>query len=123
MATGFVWNERYMWHETPSAAGFVPSRGVLPPGEYFENPETKRRMKQLMDGYGITERLVPIAPFEAGDEILQRFHTPGYLGRVRALSDAMGGIPDGEWHGLQLHQEAAIDAVVKGPLALLESRA
>ncbi len=91
MATGFVWNERYMWHETPAAAGFVPSRGVLPPGEYFENPETKRRMKQLMDGYGITERLVPIASFEAGDEILLRFHTPGYLERVRALSDAMGG--------------------------------
>ena len=28
MATGFVWNERYMWHETSSAAGFVPFCGV-----------------------------------------------------------------------------------------------
>jgi acetoin utilization deacetylase AcuC-like enzyme len=91
MATGFVWHERYMWHETPFAAGWLPSRGVLPPGEYFENPETKRRMKQLMDGYGITQRLVPIEPYEADDAILRRFHTAAYLETVRALSDGMGG--------------------------------
>lgn len=91
MATGFVWHERYMWHETPFAAGWLPSRGQLPPGEYFENADTRRGMKQLMDGYGITERLVAIEPFEADDEVLLRFHTREYLARVRALSDAMGG--------------------------------
>ncbi len=57
--TGFVWDERYLWHETPSAMGWLPSRGLLPPGEFFENPETKRRMKQL-------DRLIDDGNLDAG---------------------------------------------------------
>ena len=27
MATGFVWHERYMWHDTGSQANFLPAGG------------------------------------------------------------------------------------------------
>ena len=54
MTTGFVWHERYMWHETPPSVGVIPTRGLYQPGVHFENPETKRRFKNLLDGYDIT---------------------------------------------------------------------
>ena len=91
MATGFVWHERYMWHETPPSAGVMPARGVLQPGEHFENPETKRRFKNLLDGYEITPTLTSITPVVVDDGILERFHTADYINRVKALSADMGG--------------------------------
>ena len=29
MTNGFVWNERYMWHDTGLFANFLPAGGVL----------------------------------------------------------------------------------------------
>ncbi|MCZ6889698.1 MAG: class II histone deacetylase [Gammaproteobacteria bacterium] len=91
MTTGFVWHERYMWHDTGHASGSAVARGMLQPGEHFENPETKRRFKNLMDGYGITDTLTRIPASEAAEEVLLRFHTARYLQHVKALSDASGG--------------------------------
>ena len=91
MATGFVWHERYMWHDNGSAMGLYPSRGQFQPGLHLENAETKRKLKNLLDAYGVTAALTPLAPEMAGDTTLLRFHTREYLDRVQALSDAMGG--------------------------------
>lgn len=93
--TGFVWHERYMWHDTGSAFGVLntavrPFRGRFQPGVHAENPETKRRLKNLLDARGITETLVPIAPFEVGDDVLTRFHTPDYVRRVGQASAGFG---------------------------------
>jgi acetoin utilization deacetylase AcuC-like enzyme len=94
--TGFVWHERYMWHDTGAAFGVIntgirPFRGVFQPGVHAENAETKRRLKNLMDARGVTETLVPLAPFEVGDDVLVRFHTPDYVRRVGAASAGFGG--------------------------------
>ncbi|HSG88219.1 MAG TPA: class II histone deacetylase [Pseudomonadales bacterium] len=94
--TGFVWHERYMWHDTGSALGVVntgigPFAGRFQPGIHAENAETKRRLKNLLDARGVTEELVPLAPFEVEDEVLLRFHTPGHVQRVGALSHGFGG--------------------------------
>ena len=91
MKTGFVWHERYMWHDTRSADGLLPTRGVLEPGECFENPETKRRLKNLLDGYDVTPHLTPIEPYQASRETLLRFHTEDYVARIEAMSAALGG--------------------------------
>ena len=91
MATGFVWHERYMWHINASAAGLQPARGAYQPGLHIENPETKRKLKNLMDAYGLTQQLVALDFAEAEDATLQRFHTKDYIERVQGLSDAMGG--------------------------------
>lgn len=93
MGTGFVWHERYMWHDTGSQVNFIPSSGMGPlqPFIHVENPETKRRLKNLMDAYGVTEQLVPIKPRMATVEELTRFLTPEYVARVKEMSDNGGG--------------------------------
>ena len=94
--TGFVWHERFMWHDTGAAMGEVntgvgPFRGRFQPGVHIEHPDTKRRLKNLLDARGVTDELVPIAPFEVDDETLLRFHTRDHVDRVGALSRGFGG--------------------------------
>ena len=55
-----------MWHDTGSGASELPSGGWLEPGEHAESPATKRRLKNLLDATGLTERLVVLTP-RAGD--------------------------------------------------------
>ena len=45
--TGFVYAEVFQWHDTGNYAGFMPYGFPIQPGEHFENPETKRRMKTV----------------------------------------------------------------------------
>ena len=66
-ATGLVWHERMMWHDTGSGASELPSGGWLEPGEHAESPATKRRLKNLLDATGLTDDLVLLAP-RAGDD-------------------------------------------------------
>ena len=85
MATVFV------WHEAAPASMVIPTRGLYQPGVHFENADTKRRFKNMLDGYDLTPMLQPLAPGMADDEMLLRFHTREYLDKVKTLSDAMGG--------------------------------
>lgn len=90
--TGFVWHELYMWHDTGTFAGVLPSgRGVLEPEENTENPATKRRMKNLLDVAGLTEQLVAIKPRPATDEELHYVHTPAYVEAIKTMSAGVGG--------------------------------
>jgi len=89
--TGFIWHERMMWHDCGPSIGTVPSRGLFQQGEHFENPETKRRLKNLMDAYGVTPMLQPLAFAPADEAMLGHIHPPAYLNKVKALSDAGGG--------------------------------
>lgn len=91
MKTGFIWHERYMWHDTMAATGSHRGRGELQPGVHIENAETKRKFKNLLDAYEVTPRLHPLAFSEATDTELTRFHTPEYVEKVQRLSDAEGG--------------------------------
>lgn len=58
--TGFFFDERCFWHSTGLHAVTLPVGGwVQPPagGGHAESPETKRRMKNLMDVSGLTPQL------------------------------------------------------------------
>ena len=58
--TGFFFDERCFWHSTGLHAVTLPVGGwVQPPagGGHAESPETKRRMKNLMDVAGLTPQL------------------------------------------------------------------
>ena len=91
MATAFIWDERYMWHQNdPTAAAVVTAGGLVQPGEQTENPETKRRMKNLLDATGLSRKLVQIEAAEATDEQILRVHSQAFLDRLNAL-DATGG--------------------------------
>ena len=89
--TGFVWHEKYMWHDTGNALGVLPPNGEFQPWMHFENPETKRRLKNLMDAYGLTPKLEPIHPIAATVEQVQRAHTADYIERIRLMSADKGG--------------------------------
>jgi len=94
--TGWVWHERYMWHDTGHAGGSVPARGFVEPAEHVENPAPKRRFRNLVEVSGLLERLVPIPPRPATVEELVRFHTREYVQRIEALSAGNGGGDAGE---------------------------
>jgi acetoin utilization deacetylase AcuC-like enzyme len=90
--TGFVWHELYMWHDTGTYAGVLPSgHGILEPEENTENAATKRRFKNLLDVTGLTEQLAPIRPRRATHEELRRVHTADYIAAIERMSASGGG--------------------------------
>lgn len=82
--TGLVWNERFMWHEQGRYAGILPADFPLQPGRHHENPETKRRLKNLLDASGLSEQLTPIKARPISREELLRVHTADYLDQLDA---------------------------------------
>ena len=69
--TGFFFDERCFWHSTGLHAVTLPVGGwVQPPagGGHAESPETKRRMKNLMDVAGLTAQLQLRGGAAAGEE-------------------------------------------------------
>ena len=90
--TGFVWHELYMWHDTGTYAGVLPSgNGILEPEENTENTATKRRIKNLLDVAGLTDQLVPIKPRRATDDELLTVHTTDYIAAIKQMSAGAGG--------------------------------
>ena len=51
MATGWLWEERYAWFDAMTWNDFdsTPAKSYVQPQEAFENPETKRRFRNLLD--------------------------------------------------------------------------
>ena len=48
-ATGWVYSELYMWHDTGRHNLLHPPSLTNQPGEHAENPETKRRFSNLVE--------------------------------------------------------------------------
>jgi acetoin utilization deacetylase AcuC-like enzyme len=94
MATGFVWHERYMWHNTGRASGpFLSdaSGWQEPDWRHAENSDTKRRLRNLLDVSGLLDQLQRIDPRAATVEEVCRFHALEYVERIAAVSAAGGG--------------------------------
>lgn len=89
--TGFVWQEIYMWHDTGTYAGVMPPGNPIQPGTHAENPETKRRFKNLLEVSGLYQQLHPVEAYHATDEDILRVHTADYLTRIKAMSHDTGG--------------------------------
>jgi len=127
MTTGFFWDERCFWHSGGNYASTVPVGGLVQPlaaGGLPENPETKRRLKNLMDVTGLTRDLVVRSAEQASFDDLARVHPPEFLRAFKRLSDSGGGelglrTPFGQGGyeiaalsaGLSI---AALDAVMRG---------
>ncbi|SFS15968.1 class II histone deacetylase [Yoonia litorea] len=93
MTTGFFWDERCFWHAGGNYAGMLPVGGLVQPldGGLPENPETKRRLKNLIEVTGLAGDLQMTGAPSATREDLLRVHPASYLDAFKALSDAGGG--------------------------------
>ena len=92
--TGFFWDERCFWHSGGNYALTAPVGGLVQPlaaGGLPENPETKRRLKNLMDVSGLAAELDCCSAEPATREDLLRVHPAEFLDKFKTLSDAGGG--------------------------------
>lgn len=94
MTTGFYFDERCLWHTTGEHVIVAPVGGYVQPPSgagHAENPETKRRLKNLVEVSGLGDHLSwrrgqPLSRAE-----MERIHTPAYLDLFKRLSDGTGG--------------------------------
>lgn len=92
--TGLYHDELCLWHSTGEAVLFLPVGGWLQPlagGGHPESPESKRRLKSLLDVSGLTGELTVSSAVAATVEDLLRVHTADYVERFQALSAGRGG--------------------------------
>ncbi|WP_145109252.1 class II histone deacetylase [Cereibacter sediminicola] len=92
MNTGFFWDERCFWHHGGNYALTLPVGGLVQPGGGLpESPETKRRLKNLLDVTGLSGELRMLHAPPATEGELRLVHPQSYLTEFKALSDRGGG--------------------------------
>lgn len=94
MATGFFWDEKCFWHGGGNYALTLPLGDFVQPlaaGGLPENPETKRRLKNLMEVSGLISELAVQSAEPAAWHDLTRVHPESFLQKFKETSDAGGG--------------------------------
>ncbi len=94
MKTGFFWDEKCFWHSGGNYAFTLPVGGLVQPlagGGLPEDPETKRRLKNLIDVTGLSAELHCQSADPATFEDLNLVHPASYLKQFKAMSDQGGG--------------------------------
>ncbi|MEM9432864.1 MAG: class II histone deacetylase [Pseudomonadota bacterium] len=92
--TGFFWDEQCFWHSGGNYALTLPVGGLVQPataGGFPDSPETKRRLKNLMDVTGLSQELALFGAEPASWDDLARVHPESYLNSFKKLSDDGGG--------------------------------
>ncbi|QQK80431.1 class II histone deacetylase [Salicibibacter cibi] len=89
--TGFISDESYFWHDTGNGALFMPPGGWVESDVHSENPETKRRFKNLVERSGLMDQLTQFKPRKAKTEDILRYHGNEYMKKVEELSDIGSG--------------------------------
>lgn len=89
--TAFIYDESYFWHDNGNGALFLQPGGWIEPYTHVENPDTKRRVKNLLDKSNMTAQLKNISPKIATKEQVELIHTPEYIHKVKELSATTGG--------------------------------
>ena len=94
MKTGFFTDERCFWHSGGNYAFMAPVGGLVQPagaGGLPENPETKRRLKNLLDVTGLLEVLDVRTADMVDRAELMRVHTGDMLYEFQKTARAGGG--------------------------------
>src|SRR5699024_3488683 len=90
-STGFIWDESYFWHQTGNGALNLNAGGWIQEDIHAESPESKRRIKNLLDRSKFIKELEQIEPRSATREEIKMNHKSEYIDRVKTLSDAGAG--------------------------------
>ncbi len=114
MATGYLWDEIFGWHDTGSGALFPadPLAGLQPITHHVAHPDTKRRMHELICVSGLIDHLTRIDPQKATDEQILRVHTPDYLARIKRESELPKGGDAGD--GISPFGKGAFEIAARG---------
>ena len=124
MSTGWVWHERYAWHDARGLIDTMPREALFEPEPSLESATTKRRLRNLVDASGLLGQLTEIPARPATDDELGLLHERDYVRRLRTQSAAGGGdaggfTPFGRW-SYEIAALAAggcmeaVDAVISG---------
>lgn len=98
MSTGFVWHERYAWHDTGRWAGMAPPGGLIQPYLHVENSETKSRLAGIIEVSGMLDKLTRLKIVPATKDDILRVHTQRHLDRIKTESaDLHGGDAGDGW--------------------------
>lgn len=96
--TGFFWDERSFWHGGGDFAMTLPLGGPfgglvqpMAAGGLPESPETKRRLRNLIEVTGLARDMTLASADPATWEDLARVHPESYLTAFRTMSDTTGG--------------------------------
>src|SRR5699024_2166920 len=90
-SSGFICDESYFWHQTGNGALNVNAGGWVQPDTHAENPETKRRVKNLLERSYFIDELKQIANFLDSREHIELNHSSSYIENVKSLDEAGGG--------------------------------
>ena len=86
MVTGYVWHQKYGWHDTGLQHILGTDGRPQHPLLHTEGPESKVRLASMVEASGLIDHLrrLPVEP--ATDEDVLRVHTPEHLSRLRVES-------------------------------------
>lgn len=96
-STGLVFDERFLSHDTGTQSIVKTRTGSfeIDPDAHPSSAQITRRIKQFLDGSGLSARMQPIAARAAREDELTTYHTSAYIAGVRA--HAHGGPQRGTW--------------------------
>nr|HET6901104.1 class II histone deacetylase [Ktedonobacteraceae bacterium] len=91
-ATGFVFDEHYLGHDTGMQTTVVMREGsfTLTPEPHPSALYITRRIKQFLDGSGLTAQMQPISARAATEDELTVYHTREYIAGIRNHCEADG---------------------------------
>ena len=96
--TGLVFDERYLGHDTGVQATVMMRDGsfTLAPEPHPSSLFITQRIKQFLDGSGLTAQMLPVAARAASEDELTVYHTREYIAGIRALSEGVESMK-GSW--------------------------
>ncbi|RYG72076.1 class II histone deacetylase [Lentibacillus lipolyticus] len=89
--TAFIWDESCFWHQTGNGALNIDSGGWVQEDMHAESPESKRRVKNLLDRSKFMKHLQQLEPRPATYDEVAMNHGREHINRVKSLSDQGGG--------------------------------
>lgn len=95
--TGLIFDERYLGHDTGMQSTVIMRNGSfqLGPEPHPSSTYITQRIKQFLDGSGLTAQMQPISARAATDDELASYHTREFISGVRAHVE--GGPIRGDW--------------------------
>ncbi len=95
--SGLVFDDRFLTHETGTEATVKMRSGSfnLSPEPHPSSSFITRRIKEFLDGSGLTAQMQPIEARAASEDELAVYHTRAYIAAIQA--SALGGPLQGPW--------------------------